>query len=57
VLYFPTISAGTRRAPLAVIAMKHITSALSRDNLYVALVVLLAASTWGMMLFLAARAY
>jgi hypothetical protein len=37
--------------------MKHITSALSRDNLYVALVVLLAACTWGMMLFLAARAY
>lgn len=37
--------------------MKHIASALSRDNLYLAVVVLVAACTWGMTLYLAARAY
>jgi hypothetical protein len=37
--------------------MKHIASALSRDNLYLAVVVLLAACTWGMMLYIATRAY
>jgi hypothetical protein len=37
--------------------MKYIASALSRDNLYLAVVVLVAACTWGMILFLAAGAY
>jgi len=38
-------------------AMKHITSALSRDNLYLAGIVVVAACTWGVMLYLAAGAY
>jgi len=37
--------------------MKQITSTLSRDNLYLAVVVVVAACTWGMMLYLAAGAY
>ena len=37
--------------------MKHISSVLSRDNLYLAAVVMVAACTWGVMLYLAAGAY
>jgi hypothetical protein len=37
--------------------MKHRTSTRSRDNLYLAVVVLVAACTWGVTLFLAAGAY
>ena len=38
-------------------AMKHIVIPRTRDNLYLALVVLVTACTWGMILYLAARAY
>jgi len=38
-------------------AMKHISSVLSRDNLYLAGVIVVAACTWGVMLYLAAGAY
>lgn len=38
-------------------AMKYIASTLSRDNLYLAVVLLVAGCTWGVMLYLAARAY
>jgi hypothetical protein len=37
--------------------MKYIASTLSRDNLYLAVVLLVAGCTWGVMLYLAARAY
>jgi hypothetical protein len=37
--------------------MKHIGFVLSRDNLYLAAVVVVAACTWGVMLYLAAGAY
>jgi len=37
--------------------MKHIASALTRDNLYLAVVVLVAACTWAMTLYLAAHAF